>query len=513
MRAFVYARYSTGPNQKDLSIEGQIRECREYADAQGIDVLGVYADKARSGRTDNRAEFRRLMRDSGKGVADVVLVWKFDRFFRNRAESALYRKQLEEKGVRLVSVREPVPEGSAGIITSGLLETLAEWYSAQLAENVTRGMYDTARKGLNTGPYPLGYRVVDKRLTIDPVGADAVQKVFAWYAAGQSPAQIAQKLNDAGYKTVRGGAFNKSSFGAMLRNKRYIGVLEYGGEVMPGGCPRIVDDDLFFAVQRKLDANRGRPGAYSAGVEYALSGKLFCGHCGALMQGMSGRSKQGVVHYYYACGAKRARKGCKKKNVRQAVIETAVLDAVLGILDKDMVAQIAAEVEQISREASGSQELLDSLHAQLAEVEKALRNIGKAIMAGMLTETTRQLLDDAEADRAALRRQIDAAQAMQRLTVRAADVAAWLDRFREGDRNDPAFRRAVFGALVGRVFVWDDHVKIVCTTGEDMEVALGLEELEGSSLASGGAPLLASSNMTTIFFVAGTFGLAVPLKR
>ena len=461
MRAFIYCRFSSH-KQQELSIEGQRDICQEYADKHNITVVGQYADRARSGKTENRADFRCLMRDAAMGVADCVLVWRYDRFFRNRAESALYRKQLEAAGVHLISVTEYIPEGSAGIITQGMIETVAEYFSAKLSEDVSRGMHKAAQHCQVVGPAPLGYCPgPDKRWQIDPAGAELVRRIFEWYASGQPMAQLAAQLNEEGHRTKRGTPYTSSSFGSVLRNEKYIGIYTYGEEVrIAGGCPRIIEDDLFFAVQRRLSVNRHRPGAYKAEVPYMLSGKLFCGLCGAPMTGTAGTSHTGARHHYYICNNRRA-KTCTKKNVRLDLIEEAVLQSALDILTDDNIAYISAEVEKRCAQNSESAALLSSLNAQLEEVQRRLKNIGNAIAQGIITETTKQLLEEAEADRTALRKQIDQATAQAALVVKAEAVACWLDGFRHGDRKDPDFRRQVFGALVHSVFVYDDHLKII----------------------------------------------------
>lgn len=510
MKAFIYARYSTGPNQKEISIEGQLRECREYAETHGIDVMGEYADHGRSGRTDNREDFRRLMRDVEARVVDIVLVWKLDRFFRNRAESALYRKHLETFGVRLVSIRELVPDGSAGIITTGMLETLAEWYSAQLSENVIRGMYDTARKGLSTGSYPLGYKVGDdKRLHIDPVGAEIVQRIYKMYDAGASMAKISKALNEEGHKTRTGKPFTANSLQPILRNVKYIGIIKYGDTVeLKDGCPRIVSDELFFRVQRKLEINKSRPGAGKASTDFALSGKLFCGRCHAPMCGVSGHSRNGTRHYYYACGGHYRHKNCSMKNVRQADIEEAVFQAALSVLNDSSIEFIAREVARQSATASENKALLASLNAQLAEVEAKLKNVGKAIAAGIITETTKALLEESEADRASLRKQIEIAKVQASLSISFEQIAGWLDHFRTGDSSDPAFRKEVFSALVDRVFVYDDYLKIVFNSTKSGNINVPYKEIDKtvpcSNIDELGQPNSANPN---IFFIGTAFGL------
>ena len=125
MTAVIYARYSSD-NQREESIEGQIRECTAYAEKNGITVIKHYIDRAFSAKTDNRPEFQQMIKDSGKKLFDVVLVWKFDRFARNRFDSANYKMILKKNGVHLISVMEPIAEGSQGILVETLLEGMAE---------------------------------------------------------------------------------------------------------------------------------------------------------------------------------------------------------------------------------------------------------------------------------------------------------------------------------------------------------------------------------------------------
>jgi len=460
MRAFIYCRFSSH-KQQELSIEGQRDICLEYAEKHKITVVGEYIDRARSARTENRADFRRLIRDASTGVVDCVLVWRYDRFFRDRAESALYRRQLEIAGVHLISVTEFIPEGSAGVITQGMIETVAEYFSAKLSEDVIRGMNKAAQHFQVTCPPALGYRSgPNKEYQIDPVGAELVKRVFEWYDGGQPMAQLADQLNKEGHKTARGKPFTVSTFTTILRNKKYIGIYEYGDVCQAGAVPRIVEDELFFRVQRKMELNRHRPGAYKAEVPYLLSGKLFCGLCGSPMTGTAGTGRNKTRYYYYICNNRRA-KTCHKKNVKLDLIEEAVLQSALDALTDENISYISAEVERRCAESSDAAALLASLRMQLAEVEKQLKNIGAAIAQGIITETTKQMLMDAEADRAALCQQIDRATVQTSLEVKAEAVACWLDGFRHGDRNDPVFRKQVFGALVHSVFVYEDYLKII----------------------------------------------------
>ena len=214
---------------------------------------------------------------------------------------------------------------------------------------------------------------------------------------------------------------------------------------------------------------------------------------------------------------------CDKKNVRLDLIEAAVLQSTLDVLTDENIAYISTEVERRCAESSGSKALLASLRAQLAEVEKQLKNIGNAIAQGIITETTKQLLMDAEADRAALRQQIDRATVQAALVVKAEAVACWLDGFRHGDRNNPDFRKQVFGALVHSVFVYDDYMKIIFNVDNAGAAIVpfsavqnaGVSDFVGavscSYLDGTGVPNPSNTNTATVvFFTCGTFGICVP---
>ena len=130
MRAVIYARYSSD-NQTEASIEGQIRECMEYATYNDIQVIGNYIDRAFSAKTDHRPEFQRMIKDSYKHAFDCIIVWKLDRFSRNRYDSAHYKALLRKNGVKVISAKETIAEGSEGILLESVLEGMAEYYSAE----------------------------------------------------------------------------------------------------------------------------------------------------------------------------------------------------------------------------------------------------------------------------------------------------------------------------------------------------------------------------------------------
>ncbi|MEI3552222.1 MAG: recombinase family protein [Acutalibacteraceae bacterium] len=191
MKAVIYARYSSD-NQREESIEGQLRECKEYAEKNGITILRSYIDRALSAKTDNRPEFQNMVQDSAKGLFDTVLVWKLDRFARNRYDSAHYKAVLRRNGVKVVSATENISDGPEGIILESMLEGMAEYYSEELAQKINRGLTENALKGKNNGGgIPLGYQLTeDQHLRIDPLTAPVVREIYQRYAEGETVAAL-----------------------------------------------------------------------------------------------------------------------------------------------------------------------------------------------------------------------------------------------------------------------------------------------------------------------------------
>ena len=336
MTAVIYARYSSD-NQREESIEGQIRECTAYAEKNGITVIKHYIDRAFSAKTDNRPEFQQMIKDSGKKLFDVVLVWKFDRFARNRFDSANYKMILKKNGVHLISVMEPIAEGSQGILVETLLEGMAEYYSAELSEKVIRGQTENALKGKCTGGTgTIGYKIDgDRFYHLDPLTSPLVLEAFQRYDNGDKMVEIVNFLNDKGVRNMLGGKMTHSSVNTMLKNRRYIGELSFRDIVVPDAIPVIVPKDLFDRVQKRLDKNKRAPACGKADEEYLLTTKLFCGKCGALMFGESGTSATGRTYYYYKCANVKRRKGCNKKTVQKDWLEDLVVRETMKLIQDD----------------------------------------------------------------------------------------------------------------------------------------------------------------------------------
>lgn len=277
MKAVIYARYSSD-NQREESIEGQLRECMEFASRAEIDVIGNYIDRALTAKTDNRPEFQRMIKDSYKHAFDCIIVWKLDRFSRNRYDSAHYKALLRKNGVKVVSAMESISEGSEGILLESVLEGMAEYYSAELAEKVVRGMKENTLKGLhNGGQVTFGYKInEERRFERDEVNAPIVNEIFNMYADGKTVKQIVNYLDSKQIRTSRGGKINFNAVQRMLSNRRYIGEYKFRDVVMPHAIPALVPDDLFEKVQKKLVKNKKAPAQRKAEDEYLLTLNVIC---------------------------------------------------------------------------------------------------------------------------------------------------------------------------------------------------------------------------------------------
>ena len=291
MNAVIYARYSS-EGQREESIDGQIRECMEYCAKNGMTVVKEYIDRALSAKTDNRPDFQRMIKDSAKGLFDVVVVWKLDRFARNRYDSAHYKAALKKNGVRVVSAKENIADGPEGIILESMLEGMAEYYSAELSVKVIRGHTENALKCKYNGGTPtFGFVIdADKHYQPDPVTAPVVLDIFKMYDTGSTMKQIVDHLNDLGVTTVRGKPADLNFVSGVLHNRKYIGEYQYRDIVVPNGIPALVPTDLFEHVQEQMKKNKKAPARHKAEDDYLLTTKLFCGTCKAMMVGESGQA-------------------------------------------------------------------------------------------------------------------------------------------------------------------------------------------------------------------------------
>lgn len=470
MNVVLYARYSDS-KQREESIEGQLKICYDYAEKEGYNIVGEYIDRAISAKTDDRPQFQRMIHDSGKKLFQGIIVYQLDRFARKRYDSAYYKNILKKNGVMVISAREMITDDASGILVEAMLEGMAEYYSAELSQKVTRGMNINAEKGLsNGGTTPLGYCIKNKRYVLDEERAPIVREIFKKYADGWSIKKICDNLNERHLTTAKGMSFNKNSLHTMLKNRKYLGIYIFNGYEIPDGMPQIIDKDLFNKVQEKMLANKKAPARARAKAEYILSGKLFCGYCKEKMVGHSSNqiSKKGIIFNYYKCKNSGGQKPCKKKMVHKDYIEDIVVNECQKLLTSQNIRRIAKEVVKISLSMNDHSELkrLEDLF-QRAHEEKSNQMIS---LRACKDDTIREMIFDdlgkIGAEIKELEKQLEIEKA-KHYVMTEQQVINHLTKLADGDIHDKTYRKSLVRLFVNKIFLYDDKFTITFNTGDD----------------------------------------------
>lgn len=453
MNGVIYARYSSD-GQREESIEGQIRECTEYCARNGITVVRHYIDRALSAKTDNRPDFQQMIKNSSKGLFDVIVVWKLDRFARNRYDSAHYKAALKKNGVRVLSAKENIADGPEGIILESMLEGMAEYYSAELSVKVIRGHTENALK--------------------------------CKYNGGTMK-EIKDHLNALGITTVRGKPADLNFVSGIFHNRKYIGEYKYRDIVVPDGIPTLVPQELFERVQEKMEKNKKAPARHKAEDDYLLTTKLFCGTCRSFMVGESGTSAAGGRKYhYYRCVNTKKCKTCdaKHKSIRKEPLETAVVMAVKEmIMDDDFVEYfVDLAIELQGKESSE----LPALRKQLLDTEKGIENMLNAIQMGIINDSTKRRLDELEATKQKLELSI-IREEIRKPVFSRDQIRFFITQFRSLDVGTLEGRRRLIDGFVNSIVVYDDHI-LVTINYKDKARRISFKEIESSDLSSPGGP-------------------------
>ena len=492
MNTVIYARYSAGPRQTDQSIEGQLRVCTDFCKQRGLTVIDTYCDRHISGRTDERPEFQRLIADAKRKKFEAVVVYKTDRFARNKYDSAVYKRELKRNGIQIFYAAEAIPDGPEGIILESLMEGLAEYYSAELAQKIKRGMHESALKCQSTGSgRPLGYRVDEqKRFQIDPESAQTVQTIFEQYIKGESNAAICELLNSRGLRTAQGKPFNKNSINRIIKNRKYIGEYRYHDIVVEGGMPAIISKDTFNLAQAEMERRRTRKAPKSPKAEYLLAGRLFCGHCKGPMQGVSGTGKSGNKWYYYYCGNTRGKnKTCDKKQVSRDRLERAVVDfTVRYILQEDFLEELARKVHAAQERQNDTASEIAFYEKKLADNKKYIANVLRAIESGAATQTLPARLQELENEQAVILGELSFLKG-KHLAFTEDQILFALMKHLEPypGESEQDYRRRIISDFVSEVYLYDDRLLIYFNiSSEDGKLkSADLSNIEGSEFDEG----------------------------
>ena len=451
--AVVYARYSS-ERQTEQSIEGQLRVCTEYAKSNDIVIVDTYIDRAMTGTNDNRTDFQRMLKDASKQAWDYILVYKLDRFSRNKYEMAMHKKTLRDNGIKLLSAMENIPDTPEGIILESLLEGMAEYYSAELSQKVKRGKRECRLKGnFVGGVIPFGYKVVDKKAVINDDEASIVRRIFEEYAIDKFVKDIISDLKNDGI-TFRGKPFARSSVYKILKNPIYDGKYYHDGELFTNIYPRIVSERIFEIVHNKMEENRY--GKHDSDAVYLLKNKMKCGYCNKTITSESGTSQNGTINRYYKCyGRKNQKSGCMQKPLRKDVLENLVVDATLKVFENTAnLSVLADKIIELHEKRTKDTSVLNMLIKEKEQLAKSIDNILDAIAEGYRTSKTKEKLEELEARLDIVEGKILTEKAKERTSLTKQDIVKFISKC---IKKEP---QQMIKLLVKEIVLYNDRIDI-----------------------------------------------------
>lgn len=391
-RVVVYARYSCD-NQTEQSIEGQLRVCQEYAARNQMLIVENYIDRAMSGTNDNRPDFQRMLTDSKKKMWEGILVYKFDRFSRNKYESVIHKKALKDLGISVISAMENIPDSPEGIILESLLEGLNQYYSAELSQKVKRGMRESRLKGrFQGGKKPYGYDIVDHKLVVNEEEAKILKFIFKQYSWGIGTCEIVKKLNRRKAR-YWGHKFNMKILHKLLSKRYYTGIYYYDGEFYDNYYPKIIEHKIFDRVQEIRSENKyGK----SSDVVYDYKKKLFCRKCGVHFTADGGNSRDGKQFRYYTCYNKKSCHKCDMPSYNKDFIEHYLTFNLKKYISNSEQLYKLTKVIFDRYKAHKNVDSLKSLIKKQNEYKSSLDNIFSAIEKGVYNDSINNRVKELE---------------------------------------------------------------------------------------------------------------------
>ena len=398
--AALYARVSSDRQDVDLSVAAQLRALRDYAEKNGYLVCREYIDEAESGRIADRPQFQRMLDEASKPQSPFqeILVWKFSRFTRKREHAVAFKSMLRRRGVRVVSITEQADDTPTGKLLEAIIESVDEFYSENLAQEVTRGMRESASRGFWVTSYaPYGYKRVHvqdgpkKRPTLElnPPADAVVRRIFDMALQGKSILDVTKTLNSEGIPTTNGKKWLKTTIHTMLDNEAYTGAVVWGTKAKDGAPPVRVEDAHpaiiskgEFQRVKKLLGSRApkRMNPRRASSPYLLSGLLRCQTCGKAMTAAEAKSGK---YTYYVCHSllKRGSGTCKTprlnaKNFEELIVTNIRENVLTESNIRDLVKLLDEEMDGVAAE---QRERLQSIEEELEEVKRRLGRIWHAI--------------------------------------------------------------------------------------------------------------------------------------
>lgn len=480
--AVAYGRFSS-TNQREESIDAQLRAIREYCEKENIDLIAEFTDEAISGKTDNREDFQNMIHQLLKGhlSVDYVLVHKFNRFARNKYDSALYKKKLKDVGIKVISVTQKIDETPEGELLEGFLETIDQYYSANLAVEVRKGLRENALKGKHAGGQVLfGYSLDENGYYQPNENAKIVKRIFEEYAAGYPKTLICERLNKEGYRNQRGKKFNTRTIYDLLRNEKYIGNYVYTIDrketIRLDGIIKNppIERRLWERVQDLCKEGSAKGRYREKKRQYLLTGKTYCECCGSHISGggskRSGNRKDGKLNYYYKCvGKTKYKNGCTNPSINKDWFEPRVLKTVMNAVMSEQQIKHIAKLAYAELEEMRDTPIITTtqLKKELATILKKQERLADLYLEG---DMSKDMLNEKNGELNRRKYQIEDELEKRKNIIDSDDVTEqsieqFITNFVEDLKNgystsDEEFMRVVFGTFVEKVVVGKEKITV-----------------------------------------------------
>lgn len=495
MDLLAYCRYSSENQRDGYSIEAQVRAIKEWAAREGHTIRKFYIDEAKSGTTDDREEFQKMIAESAGSGCKGIVVHKLDRFARDRYASAVYRHKLKENGLRVISVLEPLDDSPESIMMEAVLEGMAEYYSRNLSREVRKGQKEAALKAQHvTGPVPYGYRVDEHhRYVVVPEEAAVIREIFRRLDGGESIADVTRWAVTHGIKTHKGTLFNELAITRLTQQPILVGRFSYGVNSKDGQPPIIIENavepilepSIFWRQYEKTTARKKGPRSRLKEEEYLLTGYLYCEYCGSHLYGFKSKStfplKSGKVQTYekysYRCATKGSRGSasrrldpeyvpahCDLKNIEKFALEEFVFGAInYCLFSGDTSDWIVAEMLVRSKKKKpADQKKIDGYKSELEKIKKQRdRLLDLYLSDGLSKEAYSAKADELNARAEFLDREINRLSPDVPVGLTAEDVRKRLTSFIESANADsPEYKKRLLATYVERITVSNERICI-----------------------------------------------------
>jgi DNA invertase Pin-like site-specific DNA recombinase len=509
--AVIYLRVSSkeqaekGGETEGFSIPAQREGCKRKAQSLEAVVVEEFVERGESAKTADRPELQRMLAFLAEHPVKYVIVHKVDRLARNRADDVAINLAIRQAGAELVSVSENIDQTPSGLLLHGIMASISEFYSRNLATEVIKGTTQKAKNGGTPGRALTGYlnvRLIEngrevRTIEVDPERGPLMSWAFDAYRTGDwTIRRLLAELTDRGMTTApsrrgSGKPLTVSHLHKLLRHPYYMGLVRYRGVLYPGKHEPLTTPETWHEVQRLLSA-KNFAGEKDREHPHYLKGSIYCGQCGSRLIVCNAKGRGGVYPYFICIGRQEKRTDCKQRAIRIEVVEERVAAHYASVqLPPEEVAALRSFLgEELSklradaeRERKAQERRLRKLEAERKKLLDA--HYADAVPLDLLKSEQDRLttgIANAEGRLAEIEADFQAAEAnLERALTRAGDCEA---AYREAT---PTMRRQFNLAFFKRLLVGDDDT-ITGELAEPFDAILG-EELRRAVIAKAGEEL------------------------